>query len=340
MPPPEEHPTFLIRYGEIGIKSLPVRRRFERLLGQNILRGLRARGAEGELTTTWGRLFLRAPDAPARATLQRTFGIVSFSPVRKAPSQLDALAGFVGNEAGIIPPRSSFAVRARRSGEPGYTSQDVAKAVGASVLQLHRSRGLHVDLDEPDVEVLVEVRNEGAWVAFERVAGPGGLPVASEGRVSAWLATPRDALAAWMAMKRGCRVDLLAPVGVDRGLATALAAWDPGLELVEVDAPAHDRALVLAMLAAHTRRRKGSAVVVGDGFDACLALAPLDRTIAVPVFRPLLALEPAMVDATAAMLGVRLQREEAPPPQPAPGADLAERAAGLLRGTQRMKVMP
>lgn len=331
---------YLVRFGEIGIKSPPVRRRFERLLADNIARGLKARGAAGKVTQTWGRLFVRAPDDVARATLTRTFGVVSFSPVQEAPGDLDALAAFVAREAAVIPPRSTFAVRARRTGKQAFTSNDVARALGTSILDQHRERGLTVDLEEPGAEVIVEVRDDKAWVAFESVPGPGGLPVGSEGHVSAWVAEPRDALAAWSAMKRGCRVDVLGPRGSE-ALARALAAWDPALELVEVDASADDRALVLALLEAHAARRKGVAVVVGDRFLDALALAALDRTIALPVFRPILALESPMLADIAARLGLRLDLEEEralPAAQPKDAAEVRARAAELLEGTERRRL--
>jgi thiamine biosynthesis protein ThiI len=349
-PPPSPGTTFLVRFGEIGIKSLPVRRRFERLLAENILRSVHARGAEGTVEQTWGRLVLRAPEAVGRDVLARTFGVVSFSPSLQAPRELPALAAFAGEASSVIPPRASFAVRARRSGEQGFTSQDVARAVGAAILERHRARGLTVDLEAPQAEVVVEVRSDHAWVAFETLPGPGGLPVGSEGRVSAWVARPRDALAAWWAMKRGCRADLLAPEGRGEALAKLLAPWDAALELTEVPWPADldeaspsGRALVLALLRAHAWRRKASAVVVGDRFDEAMALAPLDRRLDLPVFRPLLALEPETVAAAARALGIDA------PPQPsaapaqagtdAPSAEEAKAlAANLLRGMRRRKV--
>ena len=326
---------FLVRFGEIGIKSPPVRRRFERLLADNIARGLKARGAPGEVQTTWGRLFVRASDREGRDALAHTFGIVGFSPVREAPPGLDDLAAFVAREAALIPPRSTFAVRARRSGKEPYTSTDMARALGASILQAHGARGLHVDLDAPDAEVHVEVRDGKAWVAFERVPGPGGLPVGSEGHVAAWLEEPRDALACWLLMKRGCRIDALAPRGAGEGLARALSAWDPALELTEVDAPGDDRALALALLDAHARAHHGGAVAVGDRFLDALALSPLDRAIARPVFRPLLALEPAMLADIAARLGLPWSEDEE---RALPTADVPKDAAALeARATDLLK---
>lgn len=327
---------FLIRFGEIGIKSPPVRRRFARLLGENILRGVRARGGQGRLEATWGRLFLEAEPRTGRDALAHTFGVVSFSPVQPAPATLPELAGFAAREARAIPDAASIAVRARRSGATGFSSMDAARALGTSILAEHGARGLTVDLDHPDVEVVVEVRDARAWVGFENLPGPGGLPVASEGRVSAWVDGPRGALAAWMVMKRGCRADLLAPEGQGEALAKALAAWDPGIELTEVAAP-EDRATLLALLARHARQHGGGAVVLGDGFAQAMALAPLDRSVALAVFRPLVALDAALRRGAAGLLGVEAPDEDAPPPAgSAEGA--SERADALLRDAPRRKV--
>ncbi|MCA1813607.1 MAG: hypothetical protein LC624_06615 [Halobacteriales archaeon] len=54
MPPTSADALFLVRYGEIGLKSPPVRRRFERLLRENIVRSLHARGATGKVDNPWG----------------------------------------------------------------------------------------------------------------------------------------------------------------------------------------------------------------------------------------------------------------------------------------------
>jgi thiamine biosynthesis protein ThiI len=327
---------FLVRYGEIGIKSLPVRRRFERLLADNIVRGLKARGAQGTVEQPWGRLLVRAPDGPGRDTLARTFGVVSFSPVREAPVELPELAAEVAQQAGGIPPGHSFAVRARRAGDVGFTSMDAARAVGASILQLHRARGLRVDLDAPDVEVQVEVRDGKAYVAFESVPGPGGLPVGSEGRVAVWADSGRGALAAWLMMKRGCRADLLAPRGLDPVPLLALAAWDPGIDVVDVP-PSADRATVLAMLALHAARRGGFATALGDDFGDAMRLGALDRSVGMPVFRPLLALEPAMLEGAARRLGVGL--DAGPPHAPGDVAAAEAEARARLQGARRRKVL-
>ena len=63
----------------------------------------------------------------------------------------------------VIGPEQSFAVRAERVGQHDFTSMDVAAEVGQAVIDSYMaSRGvrLKVDLDEPDVEIYVFVRDD------------------------------------------------------------------------------------------------------------------------------------------------------------------------------------
>jgi tRNA uracil 4-sulfurtransferase len=72
----------------------------------------------------------------------------------------------------------TFAVRARRAGTHPFSSHDVQVKLGARLLEA--SAG--VNLDAPEVEAHVEVRDDRAFLFAERVAGAGGLPLGAEGR--------------------------------------------------------------------------------------------------------------------------------------------------------------
>jgi thiamine biosynthesis protein ThiI len=70
------------------------------------------------------------------------------------------------------------------------------------------STGARVDLSSSaEVEVGVEVQPGRALVFGEKIAGPGGLPLGSQGRVVALLSSGIDSpVAIWLMMKRGCSV--------------------------------------------------------------------------------------------------------------------------------------
>jgi adenylyl- and sulfurtransferase ThiI len=299
------------------------------------VRGLALRGARGQIANPWGRLLVRAPARAARETLAHTFGVVSFSPVREAPAELGALGAAVAEAAGAIPDGASFAVRARRSGEPGYTSMEAARAIGTAVLDAHRARGLRVDLDAPDAEVVVEVREGRAFVGLERVPGPGGLPAGSEGKVAVWLDGPRGALAAWLLAKRGCRAELLVPPGVDPKLLEGHAAWDTaaGVRMLPRKAT---RDVALAALAFHAAERGCAAVALGEGLAEAVRSAARDRAIALPVFRPLAGLPQALLARYALQAGLALRDPE--PFEPGTSQDARAEAEALLRGAPVRRV--
>jgi thiamine biosynthesis protein ThiI len=66
---------------------------------------------------------------------------------------------------------------------------------------------LEVRLKGAELEIGVEVRAKRAYIYFERLAGAGGLPVGTLGRVACLLSGGIDSpVAAYYAMRRGCRV--------------------------------------------------------------------------------------------------------------------------------------
>lgn len=230
-------PRFLVRFGEIGVKSAPVRKRFTARLRDNIRAGLARDGVEAEVERTWSRLYVTGDDADGIAdVLSRTFGIVSFSRVWLAEADPDKIADRAVELMGErFPDREigSFGVRPRRHGDHGFSSQDVGVVVGAAVEEAFDAP---VDLDDPDTEVFVEVRDNSAYVFFDKTDGPGGLPVASQGRV-VLAGGPGAALSAWLVMKRGAGVVPVVRAGGE-GQVTPLTRWAPRLEArVVEDAP-------------------------------------------------------------------------------------------------------
>lgn len=99
-----------------------------------------------------------------------------------------------------------FAVKVRRSGLEGITSIDLARLIGSELYPF--SNG--VDLEDPEVEVHVEVRRNRAYVfrGFEK--GAGGVPIGIEGRVLVLFSGGIDSpVASVFAAKRGLKVDFL-----------------------------------------------------------------------------------------------------------------------------------
>ena len=221
--------VLLVRYGELSLKSPYVRRQLEDRLTANVQAMFAASGVECVVRREHGRVFVHADDeAAALRLLRRVFGIVSVSPAREIASDLEALTRFVAEDAkGLVRPGTTFAIRPRRSGEHPYTSQVLARVLGRAVQEA--IPGAAVDLDAPDVRVGVEVRGPKAYVFHEIADGPGGLPVGTQGRVGAAVDTEPEMVAAWLLMRRGCRV----VAARDGPRVAVLRRWDPGIEVGE-----------------------------------------------------------------------------------------------------------
>ncbi|HEX2066068.1 MAG TPA: THUMP domain-containing protein [Candidatus Thermoplasmatota archaeon] len=284
----------LVRFGEIGIKSAPVRRQMLERLRQNLLDGMQASGVEGDVQRVGSRLWMVGAEVAALVrAATHTFGVVSASPARRVAPTLEALAPAAA-ELALAYPWSSFAIRARREGTHGFTSQDVNVQVGSVVFQAATAAGRSpkVDLDHPDLAIDIDVRQDRAYLFTGQHAGPGGIPTGTQGRVLALLSDPASFVAAWLVMRRGCAVVPL-HAGTTGSLpadaVAALAAWGLPRE-VEVLPLCHGaiaKPVLLEAAAAVAREHGCAALVTGETLDSRLCAAPL------PVLRPVCGLDPA-----------------------------------------------
>ncbi len=200
----------LLRYGEVGLKGRN-RSRFINNLRGNIKRKLAPVLGRPVVTTPFGRMFLELPEehdfAQVAAALGRVFGLVSFSPVVEVPLDIDAISEAALTELTQNQLPTSFMVKSRRSLKSfPLTSPEINGKVGGYILKHHPE--LEVDLTNPQREVHVEIRKEGAYVFSRILPAPGGLPVGSGGKGMLLLSGGIDSpVAGWLAMKRGLEVE-------------------------------------------------------------------------------------------------------------------------------------
>jgi thiamine biosynthesis protein ThiI len=225
-------PTLLVRYGEIGLKSASVRRRFEQQLLADIRRRHALAGVPCVISQARGRVFIDSDDwRKSCEILSRTFGVVSFSPVTKVSSEVEELKKAVLEFARpLMFKEAAFAVRSRRSGNHPYTSQEIAGTLGEAILKDNASLGITVDLEEPDVEVFVEVRDRSAYLFSTALPGPGGMPLGSQGRALSVVDSENGLASTWLMMKRGCSVLIMTP---DRSLVEPLEKWYPNIKTAD-----------------------------------------------------------------------------------------------------------
>lgn len=283
--------VLLVRFGEIALKSRYVRRQLRDRLVGNIQDLFAAEGVECITEADEARVYVHADDVDrARRILGRVFGVVSLSPAAEGHGDIETIRKLALEEANrALPPGASFAVRARRVGTHPFTSTDLAKDLGAAILRA--CPGARVDLTHPQVEIHVEVRENRGFVFREIWPGPGGLPLGSQGRALALVGDDAGMVAAWLGMKRGCRV-VAATADRDGKAVEPLRRWDVHLKVL--DAGPKERLEDLVRLA------RADAVFTGArGGDFTPASRP---SVGVPVFEPVIGLSDEEIAALAARI--------------------------------------
>ncbi|WP_245926495.1 tRNA uracil 4-sulfurtransferase ThiI [Methanospirillum lacunae] len=312
----------MIRFGELFLKSEPVRRQFMKVLIGNIRSALSSHEIEYSLVDNRSRIIVcsKTPEAMI-PLLSHIFGIVDIAPALLTDSSLPALCDAAGKLASRnLKPGMSFAIRARRDQVPGFTSQELGAEAGGAVLE--SVPGVRVDLTHPDYEVYLEARKEGGLAYDIRIPGPGGLPYGTQGSVLSLISAGIDSpVASWMMMKRGVKVSFLyidtgTWAGCDctdnvlRNLA-ALSSWVPGISLslhIVHAQPLYDLLMndcepryrcvlckrgMLMLAETFAAQRKIQAIVTGDNLGQVATqtlqnIVTISSSVAIPVLRPLI----------------------------------------------------
>ena len=212
--------TVVVRYGDMSTKSSRVRRDMEHQLVENIDALLTDRGIPGDVERHSTRPLVRTTPEAVRDAAEAAadaFGVVSTSTARSVPPEKDAILDALAETADACYDGGSFAVNARRSGtDYPFTSEELGEDGGQAVWDAVDGKfEPAVDLDDPDVSFNVEVREDEAFLFFEKIPGPGGLPLGSQRPVVALVSGGIDSpVATYEIMRKGCPV---VPVYVDLG---------------------------------------------------------------------------------------------------------------------------
>ena len=199
-----KYDVIIARYGEIGIKSPKIRSRFERKLVKNIKATF-----ECDVSRNQGRIYVYPKDFDEGISkLNRVFGVVSYSPATSTTYMgIDETLTRYTKELiseNILGENTRFAIRCRRVGTHDFTSQEMAAHCGGVVRNTILAP---VDLSNPDLTIYIEIRDEETFIYHEKIKGPGGLPLGTQGKVVVLLSSGIDSpVAAYLMMKRGCEI--------------------------------------------------------------------------------------------------------------------------------------
>lgn len=200
----------LIKNGELALKGLN-RGTFEDVLMKNLRRQLRDMGA-WTLRRAQSTIYIEPQQAgldldEACDRVSRVFGISAFSRARVVPKDMDAICAAAADYlADTLTQARTFKVEAKRSDKSfPLGSPQICATVGGYLLQ--RFPHLRVDVHQPEVQVMVEIRDFGAYIHAGQLPGAGGMPVGTAGRAAILISGGIDSpVAAYMMAKRGVQL--------------------------------------------------------------------------------------------------------------------------------------
>ena len=204
--------SFLIKYGEIGIKGNN-RHVFEDALCKRIRQALKPPDGDYTVTKERGRIYVNAEgdwdfDQTVDA-LKCIFGIVGICPVAVLETKdfASLKEGVLAYMAETYPDtEATFKVRARRINKAfEKKSMEIDAELGEAILTAFPK--MKVDVHDPDIMLEIEIR-ENSYVYSETIPGPGGMPVGTDGSAMLLLSGGIDSpVAGYMVAKRGVAID-------------------------------------------------------------------------------------------------------------------------------------
>ena len=219
----------IIKYGELTTKHDNINF-FIKTLKNNIESSLS--GIDNKITYDVGRMFIETDkyDEVVKK-LTNTFGIHEINIAYEIDDRsLDNISKVL-IELLSDKDFNTFKVVTKRS-DKSYPvkSMDVSRTLGGVVLK--NKKTVKVDVNNPELLINVEIRNNKAYLYFEKVEGIGGYPVGTLGKGMLMLSGGIDSpIAGYLAMKRGIRIE---GVYFDSPPHTSIDAKNKVLELASI----------------------------------------------------------------------------------------------------------
>ncbi len=318
--------VILIKNGELALKGLN-RSTFEDILVKNIRRRLKSAG-DFDYIKSQSTIIIEPKDEncdfeAAQEAVRRIFGIAGFSRAAAVEKDFDKVIEISGaylEEA--LKNAKTFKVEAKRSDKKfPLTSPEISREMGGHLLSVYPH--LKVDVHNPEVTVMVEVRDKYIFLHGTQIKGAGGMPVGTGGKAGILISGGIDSpVAAWMMAKRGIEltaihfasppytskraemkvVTLLEKVAKYSGRMTMFTVpFTEIQEQIKDNCPEELFTLIMrrAMMKAAekiARKENCQALITGESVgqvasQTIYALACTDAAANMPVFRPLIGMD-------------------------------------------------
>ncbi len=219
----------IIKYGELTTKHDNINF-FIKTLKNNIESSLS--GIDNKITYDVGRMFIETDEYDEVVKkLTNTFGIHEINIAYEIDDRsLDNISKVLIELLGDKDFNTFKVVTKRSDKSYPIKSMDISRTLGGVVLK--NKKTVKVDVNNPELLINVEIRNNKAYLYFEKVEGIGGYPVGTLGKGMLMLSGGIDSpIAGYLAMKRGIRIE---GVYFDSPPHTSIDAKNKVLELASV----------------------------------------------------------------------------------------------------------
>lgn len=204
-----QYSEIMVRYGELSTKGKN-KKVFIRQLAQNTRYALREfPGLKIHADRDRMHILLNNEDsAQVMPKLEKVFGIQNFSPsvyVEKTPAALKAMTETIMKD--VYTGHETFKIIAKRSDHDfELDTHELQQFLGDTVIDLFPA--IKAKMHQPDINLRVEIRRDGAYMSYETIKGAGGLPVGTSGKGMLMLSGGIDSpVAGYLAMKRGVEIE-------------------------------------------------------------------------------------------------------------------------------------
>lgn len=205
----------LVKYGEMALKGQN-RNTFEDVLLRNLRRRLKYVGTFS-FSKAQSTIYI-VPEADtdeacaemidaAIPRIQKVFGIAAFCRALACEKDFsDICERAVPYLQEVLSAAKTFKVEAKRADKAfPMKSPQICAELGGVLLSKYSH--LKVDVNTPEVTVMVEIRDTNAYIHAAKERGAGGLPVGTAGNAMLLLSGGIDSpVAGWMMAKRGLRI--------------------------------------------------------------------------------------------------------------------------------------
>ena len=316
----------LIKYGEMALKGMN-KRSFEDVLVKNIRRRIKSLG-KTEITRAQSTIYIKPADEcfdvnEAMDRLKKVFGIAALCRAAVCEKDFEDISKVACEYIDeTLTYAKTFKVNAKRSDKAfPMKSPEICREVGGYLYE--NFDNLSVDVNNPDKIVMVEVREQNAFVYCGREKGRGGMPVGTNSRAALLLSGGIDSpVAGYMVAKRGVLLESIHffshPYTSQRAkekvleLAGLLSVYTGGMKVhivpftdiqLEIKKKCPEEYLTIIMrrfmmriAEKIARKNKLSALVTGESIGQVAsqtveALGVTNDAVSMPVFRPVIGMD-------------------------------------------------